>query len=134
MNKVTLLGRLTKDVEMRQKDNYVIALFTLAVDRKYARQGEERQTDFFNIVAYGKTAEFINRYFSKGQLVLISGRIENRTWEDKDGNKRITTEIICEETYFAEGRRKQENETNDSSQSNELENVQIDSSDDDLPF
>ncbi len=134
MNKVTLLGRLTKDVEMRQKDNYVIALFTLAVDRKYARQGEERQTDFFNIVAYGKTAEFINKYFSKGQLVLISGRIENRTWEDKDGNKRITTEIICEETYFAEGRRKQENETNDSSQSNELENVQIDSSDDDLPF
>lgn len=134
MNKVIIQGRLTKDVEMRQKDNYVIALFTLAVDRKYARQGEERQTDFFNIVAYGKTAEFINKYFSKGQLVLISGRIENRTWEDKDGNKRITTEIICEETYFAEGRRKQENETNDSSQSNELENVQIDSSDDDLPF
>lgn len=134
MNKVIVQGRLTKDVEMRQKDNYVIALFTLAVDRKYAKQGEERQTDFFNIVAYGKTAEFINKYFSKGQLVLISGRIENRSWDDKDGNKRITTEVICEETYFAEGRRKQENEMNDESQSNELENVQIDSSDDDLPF
>lgn len=134
MNKVIIQGRLTKDVEMRQKDNYVIALFTLAVDRKYAKQGEERQTDFFNIVAYGKTAEFINKYFSKGQLAIISGRIENRSWDDKDGNKRITTEVICEETYFAEGRRKQENETNDVSQSNELENVQIDSSDDDLPF
>ncbi len=134
MNKVILLGRLTKDIEIKQKDSYVVALSSLAVDRKYTKQGEERKTDFFNIVAYGKTAEFINKYFSKGQLVLISGRIENRTWEDKDGNKRITTEIICEETYFAEGRRKQENETNDSSQSNELENVQIDSSDDDLPF
>lgn len=134
MNKVTLLGRLTKDVEMKQNDNYVVSLITLAVDRKYVKQGEERKTDFFNVVAYGKTAEFINKYFSKGQLVLIAGRIENRTWEDKDGNKRITTEIICEETYFAEGRRKQENETNDASQSNELENVQIDSSDDDLPF
>ena len=134
MNKVTLLGRLTKDVEMKQNDNYAVSLMTLALDRKYVKQGEERKTDFFYVVAYGKTAEFINKYFSKGQLVLIAGRIENRTWEDKDGNKRITTEIICEETYFAEGRRKQENETNDASQSNELENVQIDSSDDDLPF
>ncbi len=134
MNKVILLGRLTKDVEMKQNDNYVVALSSLAVNRKYAKQGEERKTDFFNIVAYGKTAEFMSKYFEKGQQIVISGRIENRTLEDKGGNNRITAEVICEETYFAEGKRKQESETSDVNKLAELDNEQIDSSDDDLPF
>lgn len=131
MNKVTLLGRLTKEVEMKQNDNYVVALITLAVDRKYVKQGEERKTDFFNVVAYGKTAEFINKYFSKGQLVLISGRIENRLWDDKDGNKRITTEVICEETYFAESKKRQDNEV---TEIDEFNSKQLENLDDDLPF
>lgn len=134
MNKVILQGRLTKDVEMRQKDSYVMALLTLAVDRKYVKQGEERQTDFFNVVAYGKTAEFINKYFSKGQLVLVAGRIENRTWDDKDGNKRISTEVICEEVHFAESKKIQDNTTTEIVDENESNINQIDESDDDLPF
>ncbi len=134
MNKVILQGRLTKDVEMRQKDSYVMALLTLAVDRKYVKQGEERQTDFFNVVAYGKTAEFINKYFSKGQLVLVAGRIENRTWDDKDGNKRISTEVICEEVHFAESKKTQDNTTTEIVDENESNINQIDESDDDLPF
>lgn len=131
MNKVILLGRLTKEVELKQNDNYIVAVFSLAVDRKYVKQGEERKTDFFNVVAYGKNAEFVNKYFSKGQLVIVSGRMENRTWTDKDGNNRLSTEVICEESYFAEGKKNQNNENTEMTATGDFN---ADSSDDDLPF
>lgn len=131
MNKVILLGRLTKEVELKQNDNYTVAVFSLAVDRKYVKQGEERKTDFFNVVAYGKNAEFVNKYFSKGQLVIVSGRMENRTWSDKDGNNRLSTEVICEESYFAEGKKNQNNENTEVTETGEFN---VDHSDDDLPF
>lgn len=104
MNKVTLLGRLTKDVETRysQSTNTFVASFTLAVNRKFAKQGEERQTDFINIVAFSKTAEFCSKYFKKGQQVAIVGRLQVRNYEDNNNVKHYITEVVAEECYFAE--------------------------------
>lgn len=113
MNKIEILGRLTKDVEVRytQTNNKMVAHFTLAVNRRFTRQGEERQADFFNIVAYGKTAEFTDKYFKKGQQVVVIGRLQNRNWTDEQGQKHYITEIIAEEVYFADS--KKDNTTND---------------------
>ena len=109
MNKVVLMGRLTKDPEIRytQANNTLVASFSLAVNRRFVKQGEERQADFFNIVAWNKTGEFCNKYFKKGQQVGVIGRLQNRTWDDDKGRHYIT-EVIAEEVYFAEGRRNAE--------------------------
>ena len=79
--------------------------FTLAVERRFAKQGEERKADFLNIIAWTKTGEFVNKYFTKGMRVAVSGRIETRSWEDADNNKRYATEIIAEEVYFADAKK-----------------------------
>lgn len=101
MNKVELLGRLTKDPEIRytMKQN-AYTTFRLAVNRRYKRD-EEQEVDFFNIVAWNGVAEFCYRNFKKGQQVVLVGRLQNRSYEDKDGKKSIITEVICEEAYFA---------------------------------
>ena len=107
MNKVILMGRLTRDPEVRytQTNNTLVASFSLAVNRRFARQGEERQADFINIVAWSKTGEFCSKYFKKGQQVGVIGRIQTRSWDDEQGQKRYATEVIAEEAYFAEGKR-----------------------------
>lgn len=106
INKVILTGRLTKDPEMRfSQDQLAIASFAIAVERRFSRQGEERQADFINIVAFGKTAEFMQRFFTKGQLVGIVGRLQVRNYTDKDGNKRYVTEVVAEEAHFCESKR-----------------------------
>ena len=106
MNKAILMGRLTKDPEVRYTQNSLtIANFTLAVDRRFNRQGEERQADFIPIVTFGKTAEFCEKYYRKGQQVLVVGRIQTRTWDDNEGRRRYVTEVICEEAYFADSKR-----------------------------
>lgn len=104
MNKVILLGRLTKDVDVRytQTNNIMVASFTLAVNRRFAKQGEERQADFINIVAWSKTAEFVSKYFRKGQQVGVIGRIQTRNYNDDKGTKHYITEVIAEEVYFAD--------------------------------
>ena len=109
MNKIELLGRLTKDVDVRYtaSTNAMVVTFSIAVNRRFAKQGEERQTDFFNIVAYGKTAEFISKYFSKGQGIAIVGRIQNNNYE-KDGKTIYHNQIIAEEVYFAGDSKKKE--------------------------
>ena len=106
MNKVILMGRLTRDPEVRytQTSNTLVASFSLAVNRRFARQGEERQADFFNIVAWGKQGEFCSKYFKKGQQVGVIGRLQTRTWDDDKGRHYIT-EIVAEEVYFADSRR-----------------------------
>ena len=106
MNKVILMGRLTKDPEVRytQTSNTLVASFALAVNRRFVRQGEERQADFFNIVAWGKTGEFCSKYFKKGQQVGVIGRLQTRTWDDDKGRHYIT-EVVAEETYFADSKR-----------------------------
>ena len=106
MNKVILMGRLTKDPEVRytQTSNTLVASFALAVNRRFVRQGEERQADFFNVVAWGKTGEICSKYFKKGQQVGVIGRLQTRTWDDDKGRHYIT-EVVAEETYFADSKR-----------------------------
>lgn len=115
MNKVILMGRLTRDPEVRytQTNNTMVASFSLAVNRRFVRQGEERQADFINIVAWSKLAEFCSKYFKKGQQVGIIGRIQTRTWDDEQGQKHYVTEVVAEEAYFADGKRESDgNSTN----------------------
>lgn len=112
MNKVILIGRLTKDVELRytQTNNTAVASFSLAVNRKFVKPGEERQADFFNIIAWNKLAENISKYLFKGNQVAISGRLETRSWNDPNGQKHYVTEVIAEEIDFIGSKNKQNNE------------------------
>lgn len=107
MNKAILMGRLTKDPELRytSANNTAVCSFTIAVNRKFVRQGEERQADFIPIVAWDKTAEFCSKYFTKGQQVAVVGRIQTRTWDDNEGKKHYVTEVIAEEAHFADSKR-----------------------------
>ena len=104
MNKVILMGRLTKDPEVRytQNTNTLVASFSLAVNRRFAKQGEERQADFINVVAWTKTGEFCSKYFKKGQQVAVIGRIQTRTWDDEQGQKHYVTEVVAEEAIDAD--------------------------------
>ena len=105
LNKVMLMGRLTRDPELRATQSGVsVTTFTLAVDRNFQRQGEERQADFINIVAFRHTADFVKKYFVKGQLACVCGSIQTRTWE-QDGKKNYVTEVIAEEVHFTGDRR-----------------------------
>jgi single-strand DNA-binding protein len=106
MNKFQFMGRLTKDPEVRNTNTGTqVTSFSIAVNRRFAGQNGERQTDFFNLTAFGKTAEFCSKYFRKGGQVLVEGRIQNRTWEDQTGAKRYATDFIVEDTYFADSKR-----------------------------
>lgn len=106
MNKFQFMGRLTRDPEVRNTTTGTqVTAFSLAVNRRFAGQNGERQTDFFNLTAFGKTAEFCAKYFRKGAQVLVEGRIQNRTWEDQNGQKRYATDFIVEDTYFADSKR-----------------------------
>ena len=129
------MGRLTRDVDVKytQTTNTMIASFSLAVNRRFVKEGEERQVDFFNISTFGKTAEFVNKYFSKGQQVVVIGRLQNRSWEDDQKQKHYATDIIAEEVYFADSKKQ-------AGDAKELENtlnnagVNYTIKDDDLPF
>jgi single-strand DNA-binding protein len=106
MNKVILMGRLTRDPEVRYSQGaspVAVARYTLAVDRRFKRDGEP-SADFIPCVAFGKGGEFVEKFFKKGQLVSVVGRIQVRSWDDKDGTKRWSTEVITEEHYFAESK------------------------------
>lgn len=106
MNKVTIIGRLTRDPEIRWTtgaEQTCLAKFGIAVDRRFKNDGSV-QADFFNCVAWGKLAEHMERYWAKGMKAGITGRIENNTWKDRDGNKRVDTQIIVEEIDFCEKR------------------------------
>ena len=83
----------------------MVSNFTLAVNRRFVKEGEERQADFINIVSFGKTAEFVSKYFKKGQQVAVIGRIQTRTWDDDQGMKHYVTEVVAEEVYFADSKR-----------------------------
>lgn len=105
LNEVILMGRLTRDPDVRMTQNGTTAAnFALACERDYAPQGHDRETDFFDIVAFRNTADFVGQYFAKGQLVAVKGRLQQRDWTDKQGNKRRTTEILADRCYFAEKR------------------------------
>ena len=132
MNKFQFMGRLTKDPEVRRTTTDTqVTVFTLAVNRKFVGSNGERETDFFNLTAFGKTAEFISKYFRKGGQVLVEGRIQNRTWEDKYGAKKYATDFIVEDTYFADSKITSENGVNNQDNS---EYITIDDTTMDLPF
>lgn len=137
MNKIILMGRLTKDPEMRYTNvsNIPVSNFTLAVNRRFQRQGEERQADFIPIVSWDKLAEFCSKYFVKGQQVAVVGRLQVRTWDDNDGKRHYITEVVAEEAYFADSKREsnQDNVSNDYGTENNDSSVEIDM-DEDLPF
>lgn len=122
MNKVFLLGRITKVPEIKfTQNNVAVTRFNLAVDRRYQKE----VTDFFTIVAWNKTAEFICKYIQKGQKIAITGRVENRQWEDDKG-KHTVTEIIAEDIEFAESKKEEQETTNETST--------VDYTQDELPF
>lgn len=106
LNVAVLMGRLVADPELRQTPNGVsVTSFTLAVDRSYVKSGAERQTDFVDIVAWRNTAEFVCKYFRKGQLAAVQGAIQTRSYTDKEGNKRKAFEIVADNVHFAEPKR-----------------------------
>lgn len=106
LNIVCLMGRMTAEPELKYTPaNIPVTSFTLAVDRSYVKPGEERQTDFINIVAWRNTAEFVCRYFRKGQLVAVNGSIQTRKYTDKDGNNRTAFEIVAANVHFAESKK-----------------------------
>ena len=107
MNKVILMGRLTRDPEVRYttNTNTLVASFSLAVNRRFSKPGEERQADFINVVAWNKTGEFCSKWFKKGQQVGVIGRLQTRNWEDENKIKHYVTEVIAEEAYFADSKR-----------------------------
>ena len=142
MNKVILMGRLTRDPEVRytQTNNTLVASFSLAVNRRFVRQGEERQADFINVVAWSKLGEFCSKYFKKGQQVGVIGRLQVRNWEDEQGQKRYVTEVVAEEAYFADSKRdgegnstEFENTFGNTTPGNMGTDFEV-SSNDDLPF
>lgn len=107
LNKVILMGRLTQEPELRVTASGVnVCSFSLAVQRDFARPGEEKQTDFINISAFRNTAEFVSKWFHKGQLVAVCGRLQTRSWDDPNGGgKRYATDVVADEVHFAEPKR-----------------------------
>ena len=107
LNHITIMGRLTRDPELRRTGSGVaVASFTVAVDRDFAsRESGERETDFIDCVAWRQTGEFVSKYFTKGSMIVVSGRLQIRGWTDKDGNKRRTAEVVADNCYFGESKR-----------------------------
>ena len=107
LNHITIMGRLTRDPELRRTGSGVaVASFTVAVDRDFGgRDGGEKETDFIDCVAWRQTGEFVSKYFTKGSMIVVSGRLQIRNWNDKDGNKRRTAEVVADNVYFGESKR-----------------------------
>ena len=138
LNRSILMGRLTRDPELKQTQNNVsVATFTLAVERNYQSDKDNKVSDFINIVAWRTTADFVSKYFKKGQLVAVEGSIQTRNYQDKDGNNRTAFEVVADHVYFAEKKQggsaqsKQEEPQNDLSIDDFEE---FDDSSDELPF
>lgn len=130
LNHIVLMGRLTRDPELRRTNNgTAVAGFSLAVDRDYAdKESGEKGVDFIDIVAWRGTAEFVSKYFAKGRMAVVDGRLQIRQWTDKNGNKRYTAEVVANNVYFGDS--KKEN----AAQANSPEFVELDDEDGDIPF
>ena len=107
LNHITIMGRLVRDPELRRTGSGIaVASFTVAVDRDFGgRDGGEKETDFIDCVAWRQTGEFVSKYFTKGSMIVVSGRLQIRSWNDKDGNKRRTAEVVADNCYFGDSRR-----------------------------
>lgn len=137
LNHITAAGRLTKDPELRRTQNGVaVASFTIACDRDIKDASGNKQTDFIDCVAWRNTAEFVDKYLTRGRMVIVSGRLQMREWTDKSGAKRKNAEILAENVYFADSKRAVENteknEMKEAAQTVDFDQVEIDN--DELPF
>ena len=110
LNHITIMGRLTRDPELRRTGSGIaVASFTVAVDRDFGKnESGERETDFIDCVAWRQTGEFVSKYFTKGSMAVVSGRLQIRGWTDKDGNKRRSAEVVADNVYFGESKRSNE--------------------------
>ena len=111
LNHITIMGRLTRDPELRRTGSGIaVASFSVAVDRDFGgRDGGEKETDFIDCVAWRQTGEFVSKYFTKGRMIVVSGRLQIRSWTDKDGNKRRTAEVVADNVYFGDSKRDSDN-------------------------
>ena len=138
LNVVALMGRLTRDPEMRKTPQGVsVATFTVAVDRSFVKQGEDRQADFIDIVCWRNTAEFVCKHFQKGSMIALNGSIQTRTYQDKNGNNRKTFEIVADNVHFAGGKKDSNAHGAGTSRYEENKNddfAVIDEGEEDLPF
>ena len=111
LNHIVLMGRLTRDPELRRTGSgTAVASFAIAVDRDFSgKDGGEKETDFIECVAWRQTGEFVSKYFSKGRMIVVSGRLQVRKWQDKDGNKQQTAEVVADNCYFGDSKREESN-------------------------
>lgn len=134
LNHITVMGRICNDIELRRTGAGVaVASFTVACDRDFGQNGQ-KETDFFDIVAWRGTGEFIERNFFKGKMIVVSGRLQNRKWEDKNGNKRTTAEIIVDNAYFADTKKDASEKYEAAQASLTQDYAVVDGDDSDLPF
>ena len=111
LNKIIIMGRLTIDPELRRTGSgTAVTSFSLACDRDFKSQSGEKETDFIEVVAWKNTAEFVSKYFSKGRMAVVEGRLQIRDWTDKAGNKRTTAEVVADNVYFADSKRSESND------------------------
>lgn len=111
LNKVVIMGRFTKAPELRRTGSgTAVTSFSLACDRDFKSQSGEKETDFIEVVAWKNTAEFVSKYFSKGRMAVVEGRLQIRDWTDKAGNKRTTAEVVADNVYFADSKRSESND------------------------
>lgn len=136
LNKIVLMGRLVRDPELRRTGGgTAVAALTLAVDRDYKSQSGEKETDFIDVVAWRSTAEFVNKYFTKGRMAVVEGRLQIRDWTDKDGGKRRSAEVVAENVYFGDSKHESGGNPGYSAapaQNNDF--AEIPETDGDLPF
>lgn len=129
LNKIFIMGRLTKDPELRRTPTgTAVTSFTLAVDRDFKGQNGEKETDFIEVVAWRNTAEFVAKYFAKGRAAVVEGRLQIRDWKDKEGNNRRSAEVVADNVYFADSKR------DGGEQIPARDFTEIDDYDDEVPF
>ncbi|MBQ3411809.1 MAG: single-stranded DNA-binding protein [Oscillospiraceae bacterium] len=150
LNQVAIMGRLTADPELRHTPGEIaVTTFTVAVNRSYVKQGAERQADFIDVVAWRNTAEFVCRYFKKGQMIAVTGSLQTRTYQDREGKNRKAVEVVADNVYFTESRGNSgsnaaggtgynsyadEKETNTSYSAGSVDDFTVIANDEDLPF
>ena len=135
LNHIDVMGRLTRDPELRYTQTQVpVATFTLAVDQDFAQQGQDRKTDFIPVVVWRGAAEFVSKYFKKGSMAVASGRLQIREFTDRDGNKRSVAEIVADNVYFGESKKKEETEPKVFVREDKSRIHELNEDDGDLPF
>lgn len=135
LNKAILMGRLTRDPELKFTQNGTsVVSFNIAVDRNYSGQSGERQTDFIPVTAWRKTAEFISQWFEKGQMIVVVGEIQSRNWQDKDGNKRTSIEILANEVQFGESKKDRDGNRKNQASGNKQDFEETSDDDGEVPF